>query len=125
MRATNALIRGEIDAGCRIAEEANLRVTPSNCLDRYNYHMLGIQTLIASLLTPGPVSPEGSEFLSLFASRQDFGDHDLFAYCADRVLRSAGQTLEAARLLNEYRNEHRRERSPLPNYLALVTASPG
>jgi DNA-binding SARP family transcriptional activator len=125
LRATNALIRGDVDAARQIAKEGNLHVAPSNPRSRFSYYMLAVQTLIASLTTEGPVSPEGTEFLRLFGSRQSYGDQDTFAYCAHRILRSAGQTREAAQLLNDYQNDHRRERSPLPNYLALVATSPG
>jgi tetratricopeptide (TPR) repeat protein len=125
LRATNSLIRGDVDTARRIAEEANLRVDPSNCLNRYNYYMLAINTQIASQTNPGPLSPAASEFLRLFAGRQSFGEQDTFAYCADRLLRSAGQGREAAQLLNDYWHEHRRERYPLPNYFPSPARSPG
>jgi DNA-binding SARP family transcriptional activator/tetratricopeptide (TPR) repeat protein len=124
IRAVTALIRGQVDIAGQIIEEADLHIAPPNQLSRYGYYILGLRTLLASQATSDSLSPEAVEFLRLFAERQRFGDHDVPAYAASRILRSAGRTHEATALLNNY-TEFRRECYPLPNYLALEAGLPG
>jgi hypothetical protein len=125
IRAVTALIRGEVDIARQIIHEAELHIAPPHQLSRFGYYLLGLRMLFESHATCESLSTEAVEFLRLFAERQRFGDQDVPAYAASRILRSAGRAQEAAALLNDYCSVCRRERYPLPNYLALEAGLTG